>query len=428
MDDCQSGFIVRVDPDEILGSTMTDVEVLRITGTNVIARGRRYGRLWLLKGIREELRGSTSAMRLLVKEFELHSRLDHHGVVRTVGFEEIDGLGTCIVEEWIEGQTLAEALRAGELTRRDRRRIIRQIIETVAYIHSRGVVHRDLKPANIMIRRTGIEAVIIDFGLADSDDYAEFKQGAGTPGFIAPEQIESGGAESADDIYSLGVIMRELSPELGSIADRCTAVRHRRPTADRLLRLIERRQRLPRVIGLTAGAVGIVSAILIATLTIKSLKSGAHEAMKTISALEAQNRRESERIARLTDSLADVSTQFAESERVRLETERYISAKTNAMEKGCAILDQILQRYDSQLYPKLHPGEYEPINSHEVKLLNELRAATGNYCQTLGAPLTQSDIRVIESDLTNYWALAHDKYLSKWLAKANPVTGLPTNE
>ena len=178
----------------------------------------------------------------------------------------------------------------------------------------------------------------------------------------------SGGTESADDIYSLGVIMRELCPELQSIADGCTASRHLRPTADKLLRLIERRQRLPRVIGLTAGAGGIVSLILITTMTIKSLKSGVNEAIKKISVLEAENRRESERIAGLTDSLSVMSTQFAESERQRHETERYLSAKTTALEKGRSIVDQILLHYDSRLYPELYPGAYELINSHEIKL------------------------------------------------------------
>lgn len=96
----------------------------------------------------------------------------------------------------------------------ERRRIIRDLIEAVAYLHSRGVVHRDLKPSNVMIRDVGKEVVVIDFGLADTSDYVELKGGAGAPGFISPEQMKSGGADPADDIYSIGVIMKLLPPAI----------------------------------------------------------------------------------------------------------------------------------------------------------------------------------------------------------------------
>ena len=214
----ESGYL---GPDEVecyVGSEMHDVEVLRITGSNVIARGRRYGRVWFIKGLREELRRSTAMRRQLLKEFDIHSRLHHPSIVRAMGLEEIEGLGLCIVQEWIDGITLREALRNETLSSHDRRRIVHEVTEAVAYLHSRGVVHRDLKPSNVMIRDIGHEVVLIDFGLSDSDDYVEGKQPAGTPGFISPEQEVSGGADPADDVYSLGVMIREVYPRYTSVA------------------------------------------------------------------------------------------------------------------------------------------------------------------------------------------------------------------
>lgn len=207
-DEQESGYIGMEESGCYIGSAMRDVEILHITATNIIARGRRYGRQWFIKGLREEFRDSTAMRRQLLKEFEIHSRLRHPSVVQVVGLEEIEGVGLCIVQEWVEGTTLREALRKGALNAHDRKQLMYRLTDTVASLHRSGVVHRDLKPSNVMIRNIGREIALIDFGLADTSDYMEWKQPAGTTGFISPEQLQSGGADPADDVYSLGVLMR----------------------------------------------------------------------------------------------------------------------------------------------------------------------------------------------------------------------------
>ncbi|MDE6288954.1 MAG: protein kinase, partial [Muribaculaceae bacterium] len=198
-EDRESGYIGLPDENSYVDSEMRDIEVLRVTKTNVIARGRRYGRQWFIKGLREELRDSATMRKQLLKEFEIHSRLRHPAVVQAVGLENIDGLGLCIIQEWVEGVTLREALRNGKINSSEKRRIMRDIVAAVAYLHSRGIVHRDLKPSNVMIRDIGREIVLIDFGLADTADYVEIKAPAGTPGFISPEQLDYGGTSPSDD-------------------------------------------------------------------------------------------------------------------------------------------------------------------------------------------------------------------------------------
>ena len=61
-------------------------------------------------------------------------------------------------------------------------------MDALEYIHGKQTAHRDLKPSNIMITRNGQHVKLIDFGLSDTDDYAVYKQPAGTEGYISPEQ------------------------------------------------------------------------------------------------------------------------------------------------------------------------------------------------------------------------------------------------
>lgn len=110
-EDIESRYVGVPREEGYAGSVMRDVEVIRVSKSNVIARGRRYGRLWFLKGLCEELRDSASMQRQLQKEFEVHSRLRHPSIVQAVGLENVEGLGLCIVQEWVDGVTLHQALQ-----------------------------------------------------------------------------------------------------------------------------------------------------------------------------------------------------------------------------------------------------------------------------------------------------------------------------
>ncbi|MDE6866046.1 MAG: serine/threonine protein kinase, partial [Muribaculaceae bacterium] len=284
----ESGFLTDSDREFNITTDIRDVEILRVSNINVIARGCRFGRIWLLKGLRPEMRDSSACRRQLQKEFEIHSRLHNPAVAQAVGFEEIPELGLCIIEEWIEGKTLAELLREGKLTGKERKKILREIIAAAGYLHSMGVIHRDLKPSNIMVRNAGKSVVLIDFGLADTDDYIELKQPAGTPGYISPEQMDDKSAAISDDIYSIGAIMRDLTPEYGAIIRRCTGALRKRPkdTAE-LQKMIARRERMPKYLLTSAVAACAIFIATLATLHILSLSDSANEAKRAISQAKA---------------------------------------------------------------------------------------------------------------------------------------------
>ena len=167
-----------------------------------MVKAKRYGRWWMLKGLKEEYRHDSIYKTFLQKEYDILSQMQHPMVVTAFSFEEVEGLGRCIVMEWIEGQTLKEWLAQGKHSRKERRRMADMLLEALAYVQSRQTQHRDLKPSNIMLTHGGQYLKLIDFGLSDTDSHVILKAPAGTEGYMAPD--------GPSDIYSLGCILREL--------------------------------------------------------------------------------------------------------------------------------------------------------------------------------------------------------------------------
>ena len=207
-DSSASGYIA--DSFEGISREFTDVEVLSTSDVNVVAKGKRYGRWWLLKGPNKPVANEVAYQQRLRKELEVLMQLQHPGVVTAVGIEEVKSLGLCIVMEYVDGLTLKEWLQ-GKHSRKECRRVAMELSETVGYVHSKGIVHRDLKPENIMVTRNGGNVKLIDFGLADSDSHAVLKQPAGTPKYMSPEQQQTAVPDVRNDIYSLGVIFSQMN-------------------------------------------------------------------------------------------------------------------------------------------------------------------------------------------------------------------------
>ncbi|MCA8952898.1 MAG: SUMF1/EgtB/PvdO family nonheme iron enzyme [Planctomycetes bacterium] len=157
-----------------------------------------------------------AAMRLR-REIELALRAEVPGVC-TVYDTGHDGDCAWIAMRRVEGATLAERLQRapgppGTDAIAERLGWLGQAAETAHALHERGIVHRDLKPGNLMIERTG-SCVVLDFGVAkaleDEGQLTRTGQPAGTPAYMAPEQLEGGvAATRAIDVWSLGVMLYE---------------------------------------------------------------------------------------------------------------------------------------------------------------------------------------------------------------------------
>ena len=193
---------------EGVSPVFTEVQLISEGDINILGKGKRYGRWWLLKGLQPDLSELTRYAEMLHKESERLMKAQHPGIVQATGLEDVPGLGECIVMEYVEGTTLKEVMEQG-LSSRTAARLMDELTDAVAYIHSLGIVHRDLKPSNIIVTQGG-HVKLIDFGLADTRAHAFLKQSAGTERYMSPEQAAGGKPDARNDIYSLGVIMQGM--------------------------------------------------------------------------------------------------------------------------------------------------------------------------------------------------------------------------
>lgn len=140
---------------------------------------------------------------------------------------------TAVLEEYVQGDTLAELLMGARLTEREARQITMQLCQALHVLHSMGAVHRDVKPENVILR--GSDAVLIDFDAARiyKDESESDTQVLGTTGFAAPEQYGIFQSDERADIFSLGVLLnimltgkhpsREMTAgKMGRIVRKCT--------------------------------------------------------------------------------------------------------------------------------------------------------------------------------------------------------------
>ncbi len=177
---------------------------------NVLYRARRFGRYYVLKGLAPEYRDDPAMREYLSKEYQIGVQLDHPHIVRVNSLEEDPKAGLCIVMEYVDGQSLDQWLLT-KPSATARKRIIRQILDAMAYCHERQIWHLDLKPSNILITKDGLTAKIIDFGLSDNSGFA-FRQTGGTRKYAAPEQLAGQYADHRSDIYALGGILKRMFP------------------------------------------------------------------------------------------------------------------------------------------------------------------------------------------------------------------------
>ncbi len=182
-DSSASGYLT--DSFEGISQTFTDIEILSISDVNVVAKAKRYGRWWLLKGLQKDVASQSGYQQRLRKELEILMQLQHPSVVAAYGMEDVEGLGHCIVMEYEEGPTLKQWLNS-QPTRQLRIAVAHKVMDAVAYIHAKGIVHRDLKPENLIVTHHASNVKLIDFGLADTDSHAILKQPAGTPKYMTP--------------------------------------------------------------------------------------------------------------------------------------------------------------------------------------------------------------------------------------------------
>ncbi len=199
-------------PGTVLAERYRIVALLGRGGMGEVYRAEdlKLGNVVALKFLPASLQSDTAALAGFHAEVRNARQVSHPNVCRVYDIGEVDGKHF-LTMEYIDGEDLASLLRRiGRLPADKALETAHQICAGLAAAHDCGLLHRDLKPANIMLDGRG-RVRITDFGLALSNEDATGRsETAGTPAYMAPEQIGKGEASVRSDIYSLGLVFYEL--------------------------------------------------------------------------------------------------------------------------------------------------------------------------------------------------------------------------
>jgi serine/threonine-protein kinase len=163
-----------------------------------------------LKFLPESLSTDGATLARFHREVRVARQVSHRNVCRVYDIGEVDGQ-QFLSMEYIKGEELSSLLRRiGRLPADKAIEIARQLCAGLAAAHDNGVLHRDLKPANVMIDGDG-NVRILDFGLAGLiEEFRDDEVRAGTPAYMAPEQLVGEELTTRSDIYSLGLVLYEV--------------------------------------------------------------------------------------------------------------------------------------------------------------------------------------------------------------------------
>jgi serine/threonine-protein kinase len=211
-----------------IGGRYRLVEPLGSGGMSVVWRAfdEVLQRSVAVKVLAGDLAGDPTLAEAIRREAQAAARITHPHIASVYDYGEstVDGGDPTpfVVMELVLGEPLSTLLAGGaRLPWREAAGICAQVASALSEAHAHGVVHRDVKPGNVMIGRSG--AKVVDFGisaLVGECDLDEDGHLLGTPAYVAPERLEGGRAETASDVWAVGVLLyRTLTGRLPWRAD-----------------------------------------------------------------------------------------------------------------------------------------------------------------------------------------------------------------
>ena len=198
----------RFQPGAILGGRYRVLGRLGKGGMGEVYRADdlKLGQPVALKFLPADVDRDPARLTQLHTEVRMARQVAHPNVCRVYDIDETDG-HTFLSMEYVDGEDLGSLLkRIGRFPQDRAVEVARQICSGLAAAHERGVIHRDFKPANVMLDSAG-KVRITDFGLAGLS--GEILR-AGTPAYMAPEQISGAEVTARSDIYALGLVLYEV--------------------------------------------------------------------------------------------------------------------------------------------------------------------------------------------------------------------------
>src|SRR6185436_18134663 len=202
-------------------------QILGLAGTGGMgvvyrAEDTLLGRMVAFKFLPPSLTPNPQAKAQFLNEARAASALDHPNICTIYEVGETAEGQLYLAMAFYEGETLKQRLERGPLPVAEALHIALQVARGLAKAHRHGIVHRDIKPANLMLDADGI-VKILDFGIARLPDQSPSGPLLGTPGYMSSEQARAGEVDARSDVWSLGVVLREMltgwRPGLGGLTE-----------------------------------------------------------------------------------------------------------------------------------------------------------------------------------------------------------------
>ena len=156
---------------------------------------KKYGKWLMLKTLKPEYRDNPVFKDMLEKEFDVRYNLAHPNIVMINDFEEVPGLGMCIITDDVYGDSLRKLLDSGKVDKDILNKVIHQLVEAMEYIQVNHIVHHPLTPERIIFTENIHNLKVIDVGFDQKNCLSA--------------------ADTSEDIYNFGVILGLLLDALG---------------------------------------------------------------------------------------------------------------------------------------------------------------------------------------------------------------------
>lgn len=196
-------------------------------GNSRIFTANNHGKKVIVKALKAECADDAACKASLRQEYETTSMLDNKYIRKALDFTNIEGLGECIVFEYVDGKSLAEHVRVGTLSEKQVKSILTEVCDGLNFLHRNGLVHCNLNPENVMVSANDGHVKLIDIGVPETKQDADRELLIKEMEFVAPEIIKGEDFDSRADIYSIGKIMefigeRNISKQFHAAATHCT--------------------------------------------------------------------------------------------------------------------------------------------------------------------------------------------------------------
>ena len=170
---------------------------------------KKFGKWLMLKTLKPQYRGIEKYEAMIEKEFDVRYNLAHAHIVMINDFEEVPGIGRCIITDDVYGDSLRKLIDEKRVTPHHIEQLRHQLVSAMDYIQTNHIVHHPIRPERIIFTENIGNLKLIDVG------------------FDQKEHLEP--TDAAEDIYNYGLVLKEVLdsidekyPNLRKIAERCT--------------------------------------------------------------------------------------------------------------------------------------------------------------------------------------------------------------